>query len=695
MSAPSDPPDPGISLGAVLSAFSAPITEEHAWAVVHQSLVALEALSASDRRGRGHITLVLSPNQLLLTQDGLVHPSSFLGGEENMVSLAAGIAEIGVVVYSALDYSLAQDLSRNLTAALENLIDVMTSADQQENSSETDEGIGSDSEAEKGVLQEVLNLCRHHLAVPGDAVQHYRAVVRALVAEARELSQFIRVLKDHQRLEGELQELDRGDWAGLWTNVMDQLRRGVKLKKVDYSRTPAEFELTPYEMLMDDIRVRNYKLRTPVADLSQSAQKDAREVILEFIRSRPPLKPASERKLTSVEHQKTPVEMLMNDIRGSRARQSLRRTNTNSVNRSPRISLDFENDSVSSRKKPLSRTEDGSVKKFIDPDTSFTQNVLNFEESPDNSQDDLLDTPRDSPEPETKPVSKSKTKPFENNNIPTLALEEVFEEESSSNEHSRSGSPVPEPPKSKFSDLIGTFNTLDLNLEEVSHIRCTFTKVELEDKEYAKELRKDYEKGRICFLCGKVRFNLFNWAYPCQFCRRLVCSKCCTKIRLPSDKLRDIPVCSLSSQLDSNNQTANHSLNSPVKGSTMSVRAPISNSGGPFNRSWDRHSLKLSSNSRPQNLEVPPTGKPRLTRAKSMDKADVALIKSLKLSGERIGKSHDVCHDCKELLTSLIRAQRHAAKLKTMKSRFSRKSDIGVFNNRGVAEMIWPEGEFY
>ena len=66
-------------------------------------------------------------------------------------------------------------------------------------------------------------------------------------------------------LDGELQRLDRGDWAGeisifefaffnilsaldVWTQVMGQLRQGIRLKKVDYSRTPQEYEMTPYEV---------------------------------------------------------------------------------------------------------------------------------------------------------------------------------------------------------------------------------------------------------------------------------------------------------------------------------------------------------------------------------------------------------------------------------------------------------------
>lgn len=80
--------------------------------------------------------------------------------------------------------------------------------------------------------------------------------------------------------------------ARLWVQVIRELRNGVKLKKVDYSRTPIEFELTPYEILMDDIRSRRYKLNKVMVDgdIPQKVKKDAHAIILEFIRSRPPLK---------------------------------------------------------------------------------------------------------------------------------------------------------------------------------------------------------------------------------------------------------------------------------------------------------------------------------------------------------------------------------------------------------------------
>jgi len=38
--------------------------------------------------------------------------------------------------------------------------------------------------------------------------------------------------------------------------VIDELRRGVRLKKSNHERTPIEYELTPYEILMGDIRAK-------------------------------------------------------------------------------------------------------------------------------------------------------------------------------------------------------------------------------------------------------------------------------------------------------------------------------------------------------------------------------------------------------------------------------------------------------
>ncbi|XP_008561237.1 PREDICTED: protein spire homolog 1-like isoform X2 [Galeopterus variegatus] len=100
----------------------------------------------------------------------------------------------------------------------------------------------------------------------------------------------------------DLEELKNADWARFWVQVMRDLRNGVKLKKVQerqYNPLPIEYQLTPYEMLMDDIRCKRYTLRKVMVngDIPPRLKKSAHEIILDFIRSRPPLNPASARKL--------------------------------------------------------------------------------------------------------------------------------------------------------------------------------------------------------------------------------------------------------------------------------------------------------------------------------------------------------------------------------------------------------------
>lgn len=81
----------------------------------------------------------------------------------------------------------------------------------------------------------------------------------------------------------------------LWIQVLRELRRGVQLKKVCHTRNPIEYQMTPYEILMDDIRSRRYKLKQVTVDgsIPPRVKKDAHAIILEFIRSRPPLRKVS------------------------------------------------------------------------------------------------------------------------------------------------------------------------------------------------------------------------------------------------------------------------------------------------------------------------------------------------------------------------------------------------------------------
>jgi len=591
-------------------------------------------------------------------------------GKKEMVSYAQGVAELGVSVYSALDYSLPEDESRTLSGGLENVIDIMTSADQRdEEGDDADEGIG---EEVKGVdvVGQVIALCRHHLAVPEEAMEHYKNVVRALVAESSELNQFMSRLAD-----SDLLELDKSDWAGMWTQVMGQLRQGCKLKKVNYSKTPVEFGLTPYEMLMDDIRTKKYQL-TPVT-IPIQVQRGAREVILDFIRSRPPLKPASRRPLPSKSSQPTPQEMLMDDIRGEVAKKGLKKTKT---------VKSYVPDADEVLVGRVVEKEDIVIKKVIDLDKSFADNILNFDEcgdtdhtdtSPDTSttdNNDENDAEKSVNKVEESPNEISVGKEKNNNTVkatpqatPTPSIlsqsSTILSSISSTLSPNTSGStPAREKPKkSKYSDWIKTLHTLDLTMEEVSHIRSQLTKAELEEMDLPPDRRKEYEKGKTCFLCGLVRFGLFNWAVLCQLCRRYVCSSCVSKIALPSDKLKDIPVCSLTTQLSKDSEEKKQ------PGPGIPAATSTSNLSN-FNRGYERHSMRSSARSSTPVSQAPP--KPRLTRARSMDKGMVATIQAMKLTGSKSGIQHSVCTDCKDMLTSIIRAQRMAAKLDRMRGGF-------------------------
>lgn len=69
---------------------------------------------------------------------------------------------------------------------------------------------------------------------------------------------------------------------------MRDLRNGVKLKKVQerqYNSLPIEYQLTPYEMLMDDIRSKRYTLRKVMVSQENHWNLSKSREPLEFVKS--------------------------------------------------------------------------------------------------------------------------------------------------------------------------------------------------------------------------------------------------------------------------------------------------------------------------------------------------------------------------------------------------------------------------
>ncbi|XP_055916188.1 protein spire isoform X2 [Eupeodes corollae] len=342
-------PESCISLKTILSSFNAPLSEEQAWALIYQSVKLYKDVFQRQDTQFSDTDVPDNLEDVSVHNDGTVHISlRQQNGEHNDSTTIAShkkiVCKLGMIVYTALDYNLQAEDECPMSQELEQLISHMTADDADDDC--IDEGIDEgykrwDDESECIIdekcnnetkdLDYVLEACRDHVkpTVPED---HYKAVCRALVTEALELRIFLqkvfnddteslRIKADSQTSKQELAKLGFSDWARFWVQVVDQLRRGVRLKKNEFSRTPVEFQLTPYEILMEDIRSRKYNLRKVMVngDVPRRVKKDAHAVILEFIRSRPPLKKASERKLPPpIKRTPSPREQLMDSIRKGR-----------------------------------------------------------------------------------------------------------------------------------------------------------------------------------------------------------------------------------------------------------------------------------------------------------------------------------------------------------------------------------------
>ncbi|XP_051261174.1 protein spire homolog 1-like isoform X8 [Dicentrarchus labrax] len=324
----------GLSLEEILGLYGQPINEEQAWAVCYQCCRTL----AKGHRGRRSCSAaagassaaapmrISGPGDVRIQKDGSVRvEQQGCEGTYSPCTTTEVIESLGIMIYKALDYGLKENEERELSPPLEELIDLMTNMAEAEKDACPDEGYEATEEEDEAEddpdnissvhgYRDILKLCTAHLPSLSDAQSHYQAVCRALYTETRELRTFLEKIKSAKenlrKMEKEssedpsrdLNELQNADWARFWVQVMRDLRDGVKLKKVQerqYNPLPIEYQLTPYEMLMDDIRSKRYKLRKVMinGDIPPKLKKSAHEVILEFIRSRPPLNPVSARKL--------------------------------------------------------------------------------------------------------------------------------------------------------------------------------------------------------------------------------------------------------------------------------------------------------------------------------------------------------------------------------------------------------------
>jgi spire-like protein len=682
----------------ILNSFNSSIREEHAWALCYQCAKYYSECVSSRKP---NVQIVEEVRHVYLQTDGNVHENTAKALDKPRKLLRCEkevIAGLGVVIYIALDQGSQSDEERVISQDLEQLISDMVS-DEVNNSTEQshhetdDEGIERDSEEgeeEPGTsskpnthmtLQEVIRRCESHLGLltKTQTEAHYKAVVRALVAEALELATFLEKvaqgnlnLPTNSSKQSDLDQLKFSDWAKFWVQVMGELRMGVKLKKVHYSRAPIEYELTPYEILMKDIRSCRYNLRKIMVngDVPSRVTKDAHAIILEFIRSRPPLKKVADRKLPPQSRTLTPREQLLNSIKKGR---KLRPTPRSTYMLSEPKHITKEESSKSGRrliKVDFSQFEDEDDDEPIDsPDstepglwstTEYLQMCDTTLEAYDLATQDL--NPRSNVRRHTLEVCDP------NLGCYSVPQSRPCSRQSCNSSEAESVQLEPEVAKAmqeeltnirSWQDTISLDDRLSLTLSEIVHIRAVLTKAELEALPVEGRVRHDVEARKVCFLCLKTRFGIFGpWGQRCTLCKRTVCTKCCCKMNIPMEHFSSVPVVLLSpSIMCSPEDEGRESFPNSLVNKIMDPDVPTSADHSP-EMSRPGSSMESSTISDPGSL-----GK---FRAKATSAGRAARVVDKFKASQMV-----VCHDCKLMVLQIIksaRANRSAIRNKTLQS---------------------------
>ncbi|XP_059365734.1 protein spire homolog 1-like isoform X2 [Carassius carassius] len=612
-----------LCLEEILTLYSQPINEEQAWAVCYQCCRWLTQKQRRKETGGSPPGRIAGPGDVRIRKDGTVQLYQ-QSSTDKLIPPSSSIEiieSLGIMIYKALDYGLKEHEERELSPPLEQLIDLMTNmADTETDCS--DEGYEATEEEDEGEeeptevsnirgYRDIISLCTSHLPSPSDAPNHYQAVCRALYAETKELRTFLEKIKSAKEVlrkmgketeepTKDLNELQNADWARFWVQVMRDLRHGVKLKKVQerqYNLLPIEFQLTPYEMLMDDIRSKRYKLRkvTVSGDIPPRLKKSAHEIILDFIRSRPPLNPVSARKLKP--HPPTPPSLHERILEEIRSERKLRPVSPDMIRRSRLVmrplsmSVSFDSSGAGksmSTPQDLFRSSDipdGHRKLAVS--TLSLANGTSLARSPVNGvaggqplsqRKRLLKAPTlaeldssDSDE-EQNTMKSGSSSSVSTSLVEDTSPESVMGKKTPPQFLPISSTPQPDkrfapqrrhtiekeaptsvrpflPPSRQNSKSLEEFcypvECLTLTVEEVMHIRQVLVKAELEKFQQYKDVYNALKKGKLCFSCRTKKFSLFTWSYTCQFCKRPVCSQCCKKMKLPSKPHASLPISSL------------------------------------------------------------------------------------------------------------------------------------------------------
>ncbi|XP_016387013.1 protein spire homolog 1 isoform X2 [Sinocyclocheilus rhinocerous] len=451
-----------MSLAEMLEVQGHPVSEEQAWALCYQLCRMLSHQSGEQTR-----KTAVSPaaEAVLFSRDGgvsLRQSNSGDTGNSCVIETEEQAVEfVGRLVYLSLDWGLETQVERELSETLEILVCQMTKVNLGHR-----QPICS--------IADVIHVCKERLYDPSQAAKHYRSVCSGLFSHTAELCQYLQIVQQSRKVSS-------------WRDLVDELSRGVLLrplaKRLTVSKCPQPAETPPFNQLLRDIQFRRYTLRkVQLTDVGDGQRKpDPHQTLLEFIRSRPKLRPASERRIgLKPKEQISLHELLMEEIRSTDRCKRLAHNTESSYKHGLTINGEAEERSFLKSAPHRIRSDEAVGSGSDAQDASFTDFTLC--------------------------AGKRRTRSFASNR-------DLFKVVKSSN---------------RGSVLTTIVDVMKMHSSEeqgdVKDLSC-----------------ERYGDWRVCSCCA-MRSLYFTWHNVCSVCRRVVCPGCCLEMRLPSKRCVNLPL---------------------------------------------------------------------------------------------------------------------------------------------------------
>nr|XP_023654580.1 protein spire homolog 2-like isoform X1 [Paramormyrops kingsleyae] len=497
-----------ISLHDILELQDQPVSEEQAWALCYQLSV---LLSDGGVYGPRKALRLRDTDGILLTGDGSVRLK--VNEADNYFTLETEdqvVDYLGRLIYSCLDWGLGNNVERELNASLEGLVCQMTKVTLGQNMEDSFQPVRT--------LAEVIQICKDRLYDPDQAAHHYRKVCCTLFSETVELCRYLYTMQcareTLQKLVIEPETRGVSNWVFAWKTLVDELSRGVKLRHVEERlnmSAPLPAEHSPFQQLLEDIQHRRFKLRKVQTVDNRRKWMDPHGSLLEFVRSRPKLKPASDRKLKTRPTEEASVhELLMKEIQ--------------SVDQQKLLSSHKRRLACKDNPGSPTRCQKSAFADSSSEDASFLLNPILVPDLPeDDCEEDLHDE-----------------KLFRKNNITVLEQELFFPVLSSSPMDPHHGcSRMKQRSRSLTSNLklqsVPGKVAVPLTIAEVIKVR------QMETRAQKATSCDRYKNWRVCHCCSK-RSVYFTWHNLCSLCNNVVCPECCIEMRIPFKWCINLPM---------------------------------------------------------------------------------------------------------------------------------------------------------